>query len=468
MIFFQNVTIRANVSDDSNVSAVYANVTLPNGSIRNVSMTRLENNVTFEGNFTSVFLPGPYNVRIIANDTSGNVNSTETTLFFGSDNLAPNITLLLPQSSSTINRSYNVTIRANVTDDVNVSSVTVNVTLPNGTVLALSMDQLPSLPTYEVNFTQTSLSGLYSLRIIARDTSNNTNLSVVGSFSVNDFTPPNVTIVAPSPGAHYNASQNVTVWANVTDDFNVSVVLANITLPDSSVQALTMIRLANNVTYEANFSGAIPGTYVLRIVANDTLNNVNASQNLTFFVDDSIQPNVTIASPLNASTFNVTNNVTIHAEVRDDVAVSTVFANVTLPNSSLRSYQMVLLPDGITYEANLTETAKRGVYSIRIIANDSSSNVNSSQIVYVEFFDLVAPRVLNVSPIGQNFTFNSSVRINATVFDNNNVSTVFANITLPNGSLRSASLLEVSGGLYSGLFTETQVVGRYNFYYCCQ
>ncbi|MEM5814710.1 MAG: Ig-like domain-containing protein, partial [Candidatus Aenigmatarchaeota archaeon] len=72
------VPITANVTDDTAVDTVIARVKLPNSTTIDVPM---KNNGTayYAGNFTATDLAGIYNVTIIANDTFGNVNNTETT-----------------------------------------------------------------------------------------------------------------------------------------------------------------------------------------------------------------------------------------------------------------------------------------------------------------------------------------------------------------------------------------------------
>lgn len=76
----QEVEINATVADSSGVSSVRANVTLPNASVQQITLTLLAGD-TYNGSFTTPSLIGNYTVRILANDTVGNVNSTETASF---------------------------------------------------------------------------------------------------------------------------------------------------------------------------------------------------------------------------------------------------------------------------------------------------------------------------------------------------------------------------------------------------
>ncbi len=72
--------IDANITDLIGVSAVIANITLPNGSISQITLTNSGGD-NFDNTYAAPGLIGTYTVRIIANDTTGNINSSETTTF---------------------------------------------------------------------------------------------------------------------------------------------------------------------------------------------------------------------------------------------------------------------------------------------------------------------------------------------------------------------------------------------------
>jgi hypothetical protein len=75
------VIITANVTDDTAVDRVFARVRLPNTTILDIPMNNSVGGAYYSGIFTATDLAGVYNVTIIANDTYGNVNGTETTWF---------------------------------------------------------------------------------------------------------------------------------------------------------------------------------------------------------------------------------------------------------------------------------------------------------------------------------------------------------------------------------------------------
>ncbi|MFC1742153.1 DNRLRE domain-containing protein, partial [Nanoarchaeota archaeon] len=74
------IEISANVTDNIAVDKVFANITFPNSTVLTIELTPAVGD-KYNNSFTVPSLPGAYNVMIWANDTSGNINDTESTYF---------------------------------------------------------------------------------------------------------------------------------------------------------------------------------------------------------------------------------------------------------------------------------------------------------------------------------------------------------------------------------------------------
>jgi hypothetical protein len=103
-----------------------------------------------------------------------------------SDIKNPNVTQISPQQGKGYGINTSVNITANVTDNINVSEVWFNITLPNTTIIRLRGYDDNSDNVYNITFNQTALTGTYSVRVIANDTSGNTNSSETTFFFVGD------------------------------------------------------------------------------------------------------------------------------------------------------------------------------------------------------------------------------------------------------------------------------------------
>jgi len=274
------IEIGADVTDNVAVGTVLANITLPNGTIQQLS---LGNSIgdKYNNSFTIPFLTGQYNITFIANDTSGNINSTETTFFVGFDVVAPSVFDLVPVANSNFNVSDVIEIGANVTDNVAVGTVLANVTLPNGTVEQLTLSNTGDF--YNNSFTIPALLGQYNVTFIANDTSGNVNSTETTFFVGVDTIPPSVFDLVPTAGTNFNVSDVIEIGANVTDIFGVDTVLANVTLPNGTVNQLILTNLSVN-KYNNSFAiPALTGQYTITFIANDTSGNVNSTET-TFFV----------------------------------------------------------------------------------------------------------------------------------------------------------------------------------------
>ena len=93
-----------------------------------------------------------------------------------------------------INQNESMICNATITDNIAINNVTVNVTLPNGTIIAAPVQNTSS--NYFFNFTQTGIDGRYNITWKANDTLNN-NKSVTTTFFTVGNIAPNVTIISP-------------------------------------------------------------------------------------------------------------------------------------------------------------------------------------------------------------------------------------------------------------------------------
>jgi len=268
------------------VDTVLANVTRADGSFLLLNMTNLVGdifNATFPTSLTDA--PGLYNVTIIANDTSGNVNRTERTNFTVFDITPPEV-INVTAEPRLFNQTQSTNITVNVTDNINVDTVLANITFPNATSRIFTMTNLAG-DIFNFTFVPllTDIPGLYNVTIIANDTSGNINRTETTNFTVFDITPPEVRNVTAEP-RFFNQTQSTNITVNVTDNIEVDTVLANVTRADGSVVLLTMTNLVGdifNATFPTSLTDA-PGVYNVTIIANDTSGNVNRTEGTNFTV----------------------------------------------------------------------------------------------------------------------------------------------------------------------------------------
>jgi hypothetical protein len=169
-----NASLRANVTDNLDVSKAVAEITFPNSTKRNYTMTNIlnvSNITTWEYNLTNVAY-GDYDVKIYANDTTNNWNSN-TTWFEAYDGLAwfngttldkdnspviinfslyrSNTTSRLYNFSSNSSGNYSQQIKKRYYDfnilafnnTINLTNVSINGDVGNATAAPISLDNIP-------------------------------------------------------------------------------------------------------------------------------------------------------------------------------------------------------------------------------------------------------------------------------------------------------------------------------------
>jgi len=456
------IEISTNVTDSIGIDTVLANITFPNGTFNLTVLPNFPGTDKFNLSFVIPNLSGQYNVTFIANDTSNNVNNTETTFFVGIDEVIPLVFDLVPLNSSEFNVSDVIEIAANVTDNVGIDTVLANITFPNGTLNLAVLSNVPGTDKFNASFTIPDDKGQFNVTIIANDTSNNTNSSEALFFIVEDTINPDVFELVPIANTSFNVSDIIEISANITDNAVVDTVLANITFPNGTVLQLTL----TNASEKFNDSFVAPnlkGQYNVTYFANDTSNNTNSSETTFFNVEDTLNPLVFDLLPLASTSFNESSVIEISANVTDNADVDFVFANITFPNGTVQQVNLSNLT-GAKFNNSFTIPNMIGQFNITFIANDTSNNTNFSETTFFISVDEVSPSVFDPIPAnGSSITFGFTIEIGVNVTDNIAVGNVSATVVFPNGTVFQVNLSNSSGDKYIANFTiPFDLPGQYN------
>jgi hypothetical protein len=174
-------TFNATVTDNIEVSNVYVEYWYGSGIHTNVSM----NNVANDYWEKTIIIDDTIDVLhyiISANDTSDNWNNTGINDVTIIDNDKPEITNVQDSPDPQELGGY-INISANVTDNIGVDEVYLNITYPNGNNMNFSIKQNRTGDTYYCNKTYSGV-GTYNYFIWANDTSGNENISDTYYFEI--------------------------------------------------------------------------------------------------------------------------------------------------------------------------------------------------------------------------------------------------------------------------------------------
>jgi hypothetical protein len=152
--------------------------------------------------------------------------------------------------------------------------------------------------------------------------------------------------------------------------------------------------------------------------------------------------------------------VTISADAVDDVGVTTVYANVTNPDGSLQSVQLIqsgpqMYSGTLTVGPNFTDSPVS--YEIEVQATDTNGATDTQLIGSV---DVDAQPQFDEAPVASDPSVEprdlpaagGTVAISAAASDNRGISEVYANIVGPDGSSASVPLEPNESSRYGGTF----------------
>ncbi|MBI4020967.1 MAG: right-handed parallel beta-helix repeat-containing protein [Candidatus Aenigmarchaeota archaeon] len=213
----------------------------------------------------------------------------------------PIVTILSPLPDLQVEYPGQVLIQAQVTYAGSLVSVKATLDTPSGPQI---LQMLKNGNVYEATFNPVEL-GQYALQVVAKPKILNAPSGIaLSGFAVVDTTPPEVTVLVPN-GETFEQDEPVTVTAEVTDNFGIASVTAEVTLPDLSVTQVTLT--PSGSTYEGMFtSTTLGGDYMVQVLAIDLASKPTTAVGL-FTID--LAPAILATSPTVGQVINGPVNV---------------------------------------------------------------------------------------------------------------------------------------------------------------
>ncbi|MFC1705027.1 LamG domain-containing protein, partial [Nanoarchaeota archaeon] len=286
-----SIMVIAPTNDSVHTSAVLLNISLSENasaawySLDDGANTSLGNQSKTLWNATITPSEAIHNIIFYANDTSSNKNTgISDTIVFTYDITAPTFSAA-NITPTTVNDNSSVTCYSSWSDNVQLS---IGVVEENSTGTFVNHTVSLSGTSNDVNYTISEANltvGSVTCRFYANDTTGNLNSTSI-SFTVNDATPPGFNNISYVPSTEDGLDLNVMVniTANVTDNYNVSLVkLQYRQSNESSFLNFTMNNTSGDI-YEGNFTPNAETNWTFRIFAEDNAGNQNTSSQITLLV----------------------------------------------------------------------------------------------------------------------------------------------------------------------------------------
>jgi hypothetical protein len=347
------------------------------------------------------------------------------------DNFPPEISNLTDTPDPQENGGF-VNITVDVTDDIGVEGVWVNITYPDGTWINNSMMK-GSGDKWYFNAPYDDL-GIYSYTVWANDT-NNWNSTSPATFTIQDTDGPYLDNLNDVPDPQENGN-HVNITVDVTDDVGVDEVCIIVTYPDSTWLNVSMQKGPDDEWYFTTTYDDL-GIHTYRVWAKDTSNNWNNAGPGTFTIVDKDGPYLDnlIATPDPQENGD---HVNITVDVIDDIGVDTVWVNITYPDGSWTNVSMKP-GEGDEWYFNTTFD-DLGVYSYKIWTNDTSNNWEGSGTGIFTIQDTDGPVFDNLNDKPDPQEKGGKVNITVDVTDDVGVDEVWIHITYPDGTRINVSM----------------------------
>ncbi len=379
-------------TDDTAVAVVRARIARPNGTNTVFDLVAGANNrftgsFTAPGNFSGS--PQQYGIYFEALDAGGNLR--DVTCGFATvaaDQTAPAFIRCDLSPSVLSSQGGTVAVTAEVTDDVAVFQVVGSVRRPDNSTADFALVRQPDgtfRGTFLAPANTATADQTYTVTLKARDTSNNAAEQLCGSFVValQDLLAPALSAPQVSPRALPNAGGEVAVAVTATDNIGVErVTVVLVRIGEAPVTA----ELAPQGG--GSYTGTVilpPNTTTRDRIYGVAFSAVDATGNRTTLEAGAVTVQATDREAPQIANCRVSprtlqpagGEVTLEATVRDNVAVQSVVATVTLPDGSEISVPLQRTT-GDAFAASFTATENRTnapeVYQIRLTATDPSGN----------------------------------------------------------------------------------------------
>jgi hypothetical protein len=314
-------------------------------------------NVTIGGNTTLLGLSdGAHNVVVFANDTFGNMASSNL-VYFSVDTTLPQITILSP-----LNQTYQT------------GSIALTFTINRPTSwIGYSLDGQPNATIVGNTTLSGLLDGSHSIVVYANDTGGKMGGSETIYFTI--ARAPEITILSPEEMT-YGASDVPLIF----------VVNEPTSWMGYSLDGQANVTILGNTT----FLGLSNGAHNVVVFANDTFGNMGASAGVYFSVDTT-PPDITSVSqyPPEDNVLPV-DRVNVNATVIDNFSgVSIVILNYTTNNGTWFSVEMNHL-EGNIWNATIPKFPYGTTVNYTIIAEDDVGNsITSEDLAYTLQYDVI-------------------------------------------------------------------------------
>ena len=228
------------------------------------------------------------------------------------DTNAPTVTLNTPANRTATNTtSQNIT--ANLTDNLGIKNATTNVYFTNGTLYNQTTTNFASgIVSSTVGIVINFINGIYTWFYQVFDWAGNSALSDNRTLTIDTAVP---SLTFNQPTSYQNISSRI-ITINITVNDSLSGLnYTNFTIYNSTNSIVNLTSNASAGSYNISLTVPADGIFSISLIAYDNATNINStSRNITI---DTINPSITINSPINNSIYYANQSIIIQFSMAD-------------------------------------------------------------------------------------------------------------------------------------------------------
>ena len=355
-----------------------------------------------------------YYFNIIAKDDSNNLNDTVINYFNVNDTINPSV-ILSSHDSQTQAGIGLINVQIDVTDNYQIQNpVKIRFYEPDSTIIGTYNMNNPGGDTWTYAWSTGSYPPdiNYYFRIIVNDTAGNINDTVIEYFNIIDTLNPSVVIISYDNQAEVDIG-SINVMLTATDNYQIKgPVQIEFYEPNSTlINIFAMNNPSGNLWNYTWDVGLHPPnySYYFRIIANDTLNNINDTTieyfNIIEFGPPS-SPLLTIITPSPTTNFDISLEWTTSFGA-DNYSLYRYTSSITSSNLYLAT-----LITSITENNTIDSVPGTGRWYYGVVSTNESGSSDPSNSPYIDVQEVPAPPsppVLTINTLSPTTSFDISI-----------------------------------------------------------
>ena len=313
-------------------------------------------------------------------------NASLSTLKIGSGNYNP----------GTLTKGKSYVINGTITSNYKITSVTVGVYKPDGTVTAQVKTVAPNAKSYNISGIDPYIKfgslavGTYYLKVTAKDASGTSKTLVNNKFTVADTSTNAASTLAIGSGSYNPVSlesgSSYVINGTISSNYNITTVTVGVYKSDGTATAQVKTVAPNAKSY--NISGIDPyikfgslatGTYYLKVTAKDASGASKTLVNNSFKVV--YKSTLAIGSGnYNPGTLIKGSSYSINGKITSNYNITSVTVGVYKSDGTATTYVKKVTPNAKSYDISGVDASIKfgslavGTYKFKVVATDSSGS----------------------------------------------------------------------------------------------